>query len=113
MDADTLRDLFAAFGPISVRRMFGGAGIYRDGVMFALVADGAIYLKADAESCAAFRSAGCGPFVYDGARGPVTMSYWEMPQALYDDPDALATWARTALAVAMRATQDKARKRKR
>ena len=47
MDAEAIRELFAGFGPVVVRRMFGGAGIYAEGTMFALVADGVIYLKAD------------------------------------------------------------------
>jgi DNA transformation protein len=101
IDAEALRDLFAAFGPVSVRRMFGGAGVYADGVMFALVSRGTVYLKADAESQPLFAAEGCGPFVYDRAGKQATMtSYWRMPDRLYDDPDTLAQWARRSLAIA-------------
>jgi DNA transformation protein len=100
---DEIGELFAVFGPVSVRRMFGGAGIYADGVMFALVSDGVIYLKADAQNVAAFEREGLAPFTYatsSGKRG--VMSYRRMPERLYDDPDELASWARDALAAARR-----------
>jgi DNA transformation protein len=98
---DDIRDLFAVFGPVEVRRMFGGAGIYADGIMFALVHDGAIYLKAGAQNAAAFERERCPPFTYTtkgGTRG--VMSYRRMPDRLYDDADELAVWARDALATA-------------
>jgi len=101
---DDIRDLFRAFGPVSVRRMFGGAGIYADGTMFALIAGGLIYLKADEENTPAFEREDLPPFTYaakGGKRG--VMSYRRMPDRLYDDPEELAVWARDALAAARRA----------
>ena len=96
-----IAELFAAFGPVSVRRMFGGAGIFADGIMFALVDRGAIYLKADEGSIAAFKREGLGPFKYSAKGGKrVVMSYWRMPERLYDDPDDLARWAAQAFEVA-------------
>jgi DNA transformation protein len=109
VDADDIRDLFSAFGPVAVRRMFGGAGIYADGVMFALVADGVIYLKADERNAPAFEREKLPPFTYttkNGKRG--VMSYRRMPERLYDDPEELAAWARDALAAARRGEARKA-----
>ena len=101
MDAETINDLFLEFGPVQVRRMFGGAGVYRDGVMFGLVAGGQIHLKADDTTIPAFENEGCGPFQYDTKDGKRTIpSYWRMPDRLYDDPAELAEWARRAFAVA-------------
>ena len=103
MTPDDIQELFAVFGVVVVRRMFGGAGIYADGTMFALVADGVIYLKADELSTPAFERESMPPFTYatkDGKRG--VMSYRRMPDRLYDDPDELATWAHAALAAAQR-----------
>jgi DNA transformation protein len=94
--------LFATFGPVAVRRMFGGAGIYSDDVMFALVSDGVIYLKADEHTRPSFAAEGLGPFTYGKAEKRVVMSYWRMPDRLYDDPEELARWAAEALAVARR-----------
>jgi DNA transformation protein and related proteins len=107
---DDIQELFSVFGPVSVRRMFGGAGIYADGTMFALVARGVIYLKADDVNTPAFERENLAPFTYetkDGKRG--VMSYRRMPDRLYDDPDELATWARDALAAAHRSRPKSAR----
>ena len=99
-----VQDLLSAFGPISIRNMFSGAGIYADGVMFAILADDTLYLKADALSARDFAAEGKGPFTCrPKGRAPVAMSYWEVPERLLDDPEELATWARRAHAVALAA----------
>jgi DNA transformation protein and related proteins len=100
---DDIHELFAAFGPVSVQRLFGGAGVYAEGTMFALVHAGVIYLKVDVVTLPAFEREGLAPFSYttrNGRRG--VMSYRRMPERLYDDPDELAVWARAALAAAQR-----------
>jgi DNA transformation protein len=110
LDPDHVQELFAAFGPVSVRRMFGGAGVFADGLMIAIVAGGVIYLKTAPNGTGAFEREQCGPFSYatkDGTRQ--LTSYWQMPERLYDDSDELAQWARTALAVAQAGQAAKAR----
>jgi DNA transformation protein len=103
VDAAHIQDLFAAFGPVDVRRMFGGAGIFADGTMFALVVDDVVYLKADAATVADFEREGAAPFSYATKAGRrAVMSYWRMPERLYDDTDALARWAGAALEAARR-----------
>jgi DNA transformation protein len=103
-----LSELFAAFGPVTLRRMFGGIGIYADGVMFALSYDGTVYLKTDDKTAASFRQQGSEPFTYTAKNGRrAVMSYWTMPDNLYDDGEELARWAREALAVAVRAQAGK------
>jgi DNA transformation protein and related proteins len=104
MDADVIRDLFAEFGPIDIRRMFGGAGVFVDGRMIALIARDVIYFKADAATIPAFEREGPRPFSYATRNGEHTLtSYWRMPERLYDDPEELARWAREAHAAALRA----------
>jgi DNA transformation protein and related proteins len=103
MDPEALQDLFQDFGSIRIRNMFGGQGIYRDEVMFALVSDGEIYLKVDEASRPAFAEAGSRPFVYEKDGRAVEMSYWLMPEAGFDDPGEAARWARLGLAAAVRA----------
>ena len=113
MTPDHISELFAQFRPVSVRRLFGGAGLYADGVMFAILSRDVIYLKADEETRAAFESEGCAPFSYQAKGGRrASMSYWRMPERLYDDPDELATWAAQALAAARRANRLKAKPEK-
>ncbi len=110
MDAEAIGELFAGFGPVVVRRMFGGAGIYAEGTMFALVADGVIYLKADGRTEAAFIVEGLQPFSYEARNGKrAVMSYRRMPDRLYDDPEELAQWAKAAFAAARRAAARKSR----
>jgi DNA transformation protein and related proteins len=83
--------------------MFGGAGIYADGTIFGLVADGVIYLKADQHTVPDFEREGLKPFTYEGKGGKlIALPYWRMPDRLYDDPDELARWAQVALAAARR-----------
>jgi DNA transformation protein len=99
-----VQDLLSEFGPISIRNMFGGAGIYADGVMFAILVDDTLYLKTDALSARDFAAEGKGPFTYRAkGRAPVAMSYWEVPERLLDDPEELVAWARRAHAVALAA----------
>lgn len=101
IDADHISELFSDFGPVTVRRMFGGAGIFADGAMFALVDDGVIYLKADVATIPAFEREKSTPFSYATKRGTHTLtSYWRLPERLYDDPEELARWAAAAHAVA-------------
>jgi len=102
MDSEFIRDLFSSFRPVTVRRMFGGAGIYADNVMFALIADDVIYLKADESNEADFTAEDLPPFTYETGNGKrAIMSYRRMPDRLYDDPDELAQWASRALAAAL------------
>jgi DNA transformation protein and related proteins len=105
VDPEFIRDLFAPFGPVTLKRMFGGAGLYAEGLMFALVFDGAIFLKVDEASIPDFEREGSRPFVYTRAKsrgrvGRHSLSYWRLPERLYDDRDELALWAARALAIA-------------
>ena len=99
----------APFGAVSVRAMFGGHGLYVDGAMFALVADGALYLKVDGESREAFAAAGQTPFVYEARGNLLEMSYWTIP----DDAEALRPWFERARGSAMRTAMLKKRRPKR
>ena len=113
MDRDYLAELFEPFGPVTIRRMFSGFGISADGVNFALVLQGTIYLRADDTTIARFEAEGSQPFAYTTRQRTVTVaSYWRLPDRLLDEPDELAEWARAALAAAERAALAKPRKPK-
>src|SRR5438105_12092046 len=105
MDLEFLRELFSQFRPVTVRKMFSGAGVSSDGITFALFLRGALYLKADETNVAAFQAEGSQPFAYTRTRDGKTVSvdsYWRLPERLYDDPDELATWAARSFDVAQR-----------
>jgi DNA transformation protein and related proteins len=106
-----LRDLFAPFARIDVRAMFGGYGLYRDGTIFAIAIDDAVYLKVDAETRARFEAAGSAPFVYTGSAKPITMSYWSAPADAVDSPMDMLPWARLAYEAALRKPKGKVRKK--
>ena len=95
-------DLLAPLGPVAARKMFGGYGIFLDGVMFALTASDTLYIKADGATLDAFAAAGSRPFTYHGKHGPVAMSYWQAPMDAMEDPDALLPWARHGIEAARR-----------
>jgi DNA transformation protein and related proteins len=104
MDRDFLIELFAGFGPVTIRRMFSGFGISADGTNFALALRGGLYLRADEASIPRFEAEGSKPFSYQTRAKTVTVaSYWTLPERLYDDPEEMTDWARTALAAAQRA----------
>jgi DNA transformation protein and related proteins len=105
LDLEFIRELFAQFGPVTVRRMFNSAGIFADGVMIGLINKEAIYLKTDEISIPYFQREGSKPFSYvraKGSGGRVELPYWRLPERLYDDPDELAVWARRAFEAAER-----------
>ena len=96
-------DLFAAFGPITLKRFFGGEGIYAGAAMIGMIFDDVVYFKTDARTREAFEAEACKPFTFEKGGETVVTSWFALPDRLYDDPDELAQWARAALAVAQAA----------
>jgi DNA transformation protein len=106
-----LMDVLRPLGGVAARRMFGGAGLFRDGAMFALISDETLYLKADTATIPAFEAEGCGPFVYDTKKGARTIgSYWRAPELLLDDDEAMLAWCRRAADLAARSDVKAAKK---
>ena len=100
---DYLHEVLEPFGPITAKRMFGGFGVYHDGVMFGLIADDVLYLKVDKENVAEFEALGLEPFVYVKNERPMQMSYRQAPEEIFEDPDEAQKWAASAFAAALRA----------
>ena len=100
-------------GPMTARRMFSGHGLYLDGVMFAIVARGALYLKAEANDTDRFRAAGSCPFTYRRRGRDVALSFWRLPEDAWAGIGAFLPWAEMALAAARRAKRSASAKRKR
>ncbi len=107
-DREFLEELFEPVGRVGFRRMFGGLGIFRDGLMFGLVAGEVLHFKADEAGRVAFEAEGCAPFSYDTKDGRRTLtSYWRVPERLFDEPDEFRVWALRAVDVAIRADAGK------
>jgi TfoX/Sxy family transcriptional regulator of competence genes len=102
--SDLAKDFAAridGIGPILVRPYFAGASLRAAGAQFAFVMKGVLYLKVDDGSRATFEARGSAPFTYSGARGPVTVAaYYEAPDDILDDAEALSAWAADALRAA-------------
>jgi DNA transformation protein len=107
-----LKDLLSDLGTVTARRMFSGAGIYIDGVIFALVIDDVLYLKTDDNSRAAFEAEGLEPFSFVKQGKRISTSYWRAPELLLDDRTEMQQWAARALLAARRSTPRSAGKRK-
>lgn len=109
---DYLLDLLAPLGPVGAKRMFGGAGLFLEGVMFALVVDDVLYLKADEQTRGAFEDRGLGPFTYTkkSRKEPVRLSYFEAPPDVIEDSDGLCAWGRDAWEAAKRTARGAAKK---
>jgi DNA transformation protein len=95
-------------GSIKGRAMFGGWGIYCDGLIFAIVVDDVFYLKADDENRPRFEAAGTGPFVYSMKDGKqMSMSYWRIPDEALEERLDMLDWSRGALGASLRAQAEK------
>ena len=101
-----LTEQLASVGPVKIRRMFSGAGVFLDGLMFGLIINAALYLKADGSNQPKFASEGLAPLTYVRGNGKcVQLSYWQAPERLLDDADEMREWALTAIAAARRSAK--------
>jgi DNA transformation protein len=99
-----LEDLFSTIPDASIRRMFGGVGVFRHGLMFALATgEGQLAFKADEKTVPQFEAEGASEWIYDGKGKPMRMGYWYVPERLFDDGEEFRTWAMAAHEAAVRA----------
>lgn len=105
-------DLMQSIGSVSARGMFGGHGIFLDGLMFALVADSILYLKVDKETEDSFKDKGLDPFTYSKQGKEFKMSYYQAPEETLEDADEMNFWAQKAYGAALRAASKKKTKQK-
>ncbi|TCL73577.1 TfoX/Sxy family protein [Rhizobium sp. BK251] len=104
MDNAAIEEMFQALGPVTIKRMFGGKGIYHMGRIVAVEVRGEMLLKADDQSAREFAAAGATQWAYEGKKGKaVNMPYWSIPDDAFDDPDVMAGWVRLAYEAALRA----------
>ncbi|MCE7997670.1 MAG: TfoX/Sxy family protein [Rhodobiaceae bacterium] len=103
-----VKEVLEPLGDIRIRNMFGGAGVYYRDLMFGLIASETLHFKADDINKGAFEEEGMTQFLYEappkeGKEGRrISMSYWEIPDRLYDEPDELIEWAKAAIEAATR-----------
>ncbi|MDO6387861.1 TfoX/Sxy family protein [Uliginosibacterium sp. 31-12] len=111
--SEYMLDLFRLFGRITLRRMFAGRGLFRDGIMFGLVYDETLYLKADAENAIDFQRLNLKQFEYARQGRLIALSYYQAPDIVLEDQNEAAIWARRSFEAALRADASKSKKRRR
>jgi DNA transformation protein len=104
---DYVMELFGPFGTVAARRMFGGHGVYLDGLMFAIVSGDSLYLKADEMNLIEFEQAGCEMFGYTRKGRRATLNFFRAPEDAMESPELMLPWARSAYAAALRANAKK------
>lgn len=107
---DYVMEIMADWATVSARKMFGGYGLYREGLMFGLIVEDELFLKADANNAMQFERAGSQPFVYQSRDRTVQLSYWSAPPASLDSPAEMGEWCQSAYGAALRAQTVKAEK---
>ena len=100
---ELITEQMEGFGHVDIKRMFGGAGVFREGLMFALVSEEALYFKVGDGDQGAFEDEGSGPFMYEKNGRSMAMGYWRLPERLYDDREEFSDWARRAFQAALSA----------
>ena len=103
-----LLELLAPLGPVMARRMFGGVGLFHNGMMFGLIARDELFLKVGDANRQQYEAAGEAPFSYETKHGQNTIhSYWRCPPELLDEAETLQTWVRQAIEAASVAAHGK------
>jgi DNA transformation protein len=97
-----VQELLEDWASVSARRMFGGYGLYHEGLMFAIVMEQRLYLKVDEVNRPEFEALGLAPFTYAMKGRDVALSYWAAPDAIFDEPSVAVRWARSAWDAALR-----------
>jgi DNA transformation protein len=107
--AEFLREQLAPLGRVTMRRMFGKTGVFCDGVMLGMVTENTLYLRVDDHNRVAFKEAEAfPPLNYQKNGSTIDLSFWRVPERLFDEPDELVAWARAALAAARRVAAKRA-----
>jgi DNA transformation protein len=107
MDNVEIEEIFAGLGPVTITRLFGGKGVYFQGLIVGIVMRGELLLKADDETSPRFEAAGAVQWTYAGRRGKVVrMPYWSVPAEAFDDPETMTEWTRLAHRAALTAARE-------
>ena len=108
--AEFLREQLAPLGGVAMRRMFGKTGVFCDGVMLGMVTENTLYFRVDDQNRTTFKEAeSFPPLNYQKKGSAIDLSFWRVPERLFDEPDELLDWARAALVAAHRVAAKRAK----
>ncbi len=106
-------DLMQMVGPVESKRMFGGFGIFLDGLMFGLIAGNVLYIKVDDENRDDFLEQGLQPFTYNKKEKVMSLSYYQAPEEAMENVEIMSEWGNKGFSAALRAAARKRPKVKR
>ena len=86
-------DLLGSISGITSRAMFGGYGIYKNGIIFGIIIDDILYLKVDVTNQKEYEKYGSSPFSYRNKGKEIKMSYWEVPEEILENREKITDWA--------------------
>jgi DNA transformation protein len=109
--ASYIVDLMQSIGPVNAKAMFGGYGIFLEGLMFGLIAENVLYLKADEETENEFKARGLDNFTYNKKGKEFKMSYYQAPAEAMENREEMNLWAAKAYSAALRAATEKSKKK--
>ncbi|TGL57671.1 TfoX/Sxy family protein [Leptospira sarikeiensis] len=96
---DYIEDRLSTFGPVLIKPMFGGYGVYSGSTIFGLISDDILYFKVGPGNKTDYEAAGMSPFVYEAKQQKrIAMSYWQVPEEILENPDDLREWILKSLA---------------
>ena len=102
-----VQDLLSGLSGVQARAMFGGWGIYKDGIIFAIIVDDVLYFKVDESNQSQYHSRGSRPFTYQSRGKPISISYWEVLADVIDDREAIMRWAEEAFRISRKKKQSR------
>ncbi len=107
-----LYDAMQGIRGLTAKAMFGGHGLYKDGVGFGIIADDELYFKVDEKNLPQYKERDSRPFTYEGKNHKmIAMSYWEVPAEILEDREPLAEWVDASVAVSQRKAKTKKKNR--
>ena len=108
-----LYDAMQGISGLTAKAMFGGHGLYKDGVVFGIIADDELYFKVDEKNLPQYKERGSQPFTYEGKNHKmIAMSYWEVPAEILEDREPLAKWVTASVAASQRRAKTKKKNRR-
>lgn len=105
-----IKELLQGFGNVTVKRMFGGHGIFREELMFGIIDDDVLYFKVDDDNRADFEERDLGPFTYKRKDKLTSLSYYQTPEDVFDEQEEMMSWAGKGFDAALRADKLKSLK---
>jgi len=105
-------DLLSSLSGVSARAMFGGYGIYKDDVIFAIIVDDELYFKVNETNRKQYEQEASEQFTYQSSKGPMKMSYWKVPENILENPKLAAQWAMQSFDVSKKDKNNKAKHKK-